>query len=93
MKKAIYKYNLELDTGAQNILMLGVRPKVVHVDIQHERVTLWVEVDPADKSYVSTFKIVATGETYAGEDDWEHVGTFMQYNGSFVWHVLQAVKL
>ena len=90
--RVIYKYNLDVISKVQSLRVPGMLPEIKHVAVQNGQITLWIEVDPGDGLLETDFKVVATGEAYNG-DVWEHVGTVLMLEGSYVWHIMKARKI
>lgn len=82
--RAIWKYPLQLVVGPQTVEVPG-GSRLVHVALQHERPTLWFDVDVNDPiREPRTYLLVGTGSTYqAGE----YCGTV--HPDPFVFHVLR----
>lgn len=88
--RQVFKYQFH---GVGDSLMVGVPlashdgpGPVVHVAMQHERPTVWIEADPSLDSVPRTFVIVGTGQTIPPQG--RHCGTF--FDGPFVWHVYEV---
>jgi hypothetical protein len=79
--KKIYKYTLEL-TDSQ-ILEIPYNSKFLHFNMQLDKLTVWMEVDPTEAIELKVFGLRRTGQeipehlTYAGTC----------FNGAFVWHL------
>lgn len=85
MAKTVHKFALR--NGAQTTkLKLPVGAQVARVDLQDGEPRMWVVLD-ADMPYVQEweFLTVATGQRVP--DHYWFVGTYMEHNGEFVWHV------
>lgn len=84
-ERVVYKYPLELKIGRQ-VLAMPADARILHVQEQHERPTMWAEVSPGAVGR-RTFAIFATGEPI---DD-----AFTEYIGTVhiawtVWHIYEA---
>jgi hypothetical protein len=89
MSTVIHKY--ELVIGFRTGLMLPEGARVVHVGSQgdHDKVVLWVALDPNlpyERSRL--FHVVGTGHVWPPDVD--YVGTAQ--SPPFVWHVLEQRK-
>lgn len=79
--RSIHKYSM-LDWTDELKMPRGAR--VVHVALQHDRPTLWAEVDTDVELVPRGVAVVGTGLPIPG-DGASHVGTF--HDGGWVWHV------
>lgn len=83
MNVSIWKYHLVVSDLQLIEMPLGA--KILHVGLQSDQITVWVEV-PLGKELVNrAFGIYGTGFVL-GLDGCEHVGTVQMPNG-LVWHV------
>lgn len=87
--RTIYKYPLAIVDNAQSI-RAPAEARVVHVDNQNERPTLWMEVDDSRPNERRTFVVVVgTGAPVPAEPA-AHVGTVLTAGGGYVWHVYEV---
>lgn len=82
--RTVHKFPMAVVDGPQDIVTHGV-PKVVHVGMQADQVTLWAEVDTSQEKVSTAFLVTGTGEEIPL--DFRHQGT-IQHRG-FVWHIYQ----
>jgi len=61
--------------------------KILHVRSQKNIPCLWALVDPLADVERRLFCLAATGESLP---EGEYLGTVFQYNGAYVWHVLEV---
>lgn len=85
MTRTIYKYlidttHIKMPKGA----------KVIHVAEVAERFYIWAEVDPfiIEGYEERTFVLYGTGQPIKHGRE-THIGTVLQNNGVFVWHVYE----
>ena len=79
----IYKYELELDLGAVQEIMMHQNSKILCLQSQGGKVCIWAEVDPYQYEDPSQFVFVGTGWDIPAKA--EYVGT-MQHP-PFVFHL------
>jgi hypothetical protein len=82
----IFKYPLELTAGVQLIPMARTA-RIVHVCTQHERPTLWAEVDNYESLFKRGFCVVGTGHIIP--DQAIYIGT-THIGDNFVWHIYEV---
>ena len=90
--KTIYKYSLydviDVFSGVVKLEM-PKGAKILHVYSQQGRPCLLVLVDTANETEFRNFRIVGTG--YEIDFDCSnHVGTWLQQDGVFVWHLFEV---
>jgi len=75
----IHKYQAQ-----KGKLLLPSGYKIIHCDLQNDKITLWAEVNPKLKPYIDLeIKMIGTGDTVpAGH---RHLGTTLKDN-PYVWH-------
>ena len=78
----VWKFPL---TQAENEVKVPSGTKIVHVGLQVDTVTIWMEVPVSLRIETRRFQIFGTG--HAIPDDATHRGTVMQ--GPMVWHVYE----
>lgn len=81
--KTIWKYRLDEPVKT---LALPAGAKVLAVQMQNAEPTLWVLVDPRNKTEQRTFVNHSTGHTVPDTDD-VYCGTLQA--GPFVWHIFE----
>jgi hypothetical protein len=86
--KTIYKYPIPIENLIQDtfVLKLPDEAKVLHIDTIENIGYIWCLVDLDNKKKDRLFRVYETEFTiikHAGE----HVGTYLQNNGSLVWHI------
>jgi hypothetical protein len=80
--RTVWKFNL--DTPGVNDL--GVTGRVVHVASQHDRLTIWVEVEVRSGP---TLRVRAVGTGHPVPEGAEHRGSALLLDGDFVLHVYE----
>lgn len=107
-KKAIWKYVIDREVpivdGARRKIEMPVGAIVRHVDMQHEALCLWAEVDTEAPLEERTFTALGTGHWILPED-LIYVGTcqfeFIPFDmrnvpnaktAFFVWHVYELIE-
>jgi hypothetical protein len=63
--------------------------RVLHVAMQRGRITLWA-LCPDSELVERRFVIYATGQSISPFDAEEYVGTILEADGDFVWHVFEG---
>lgn len=86
MADTVWKYEL---AGVENHLSLPKGAQVLWVAEQHNRITMWVRVDPMAGEQLRTFYVVGTG-TPVPDGAKKFLGTAL-VNGNFVFHVFERV--
>lgn len=89
--KTVWKFHLNLN-DRPTVLELPRGAEVLTVQMQHDRLTLWVLVDPEQPKESRTFTVHGTGHPTIPEhytkDHW--CGTVV--DGMFVWHVFEKLQ-
>jgi hypothetical protein len=83
----IWKYPLAVTAEQQIDLPLGAQ--VLHVAVQHQMVCLWAQVRPDAQKQARTIRIFGTGHDLP-DDPGRHIGSFMLYDGTLVFHAYEA---
>lgn len=84
--RTIYKYQLPRERST--ILTLTADALPLHAGVQHDRLTVWVELDPEAEKRFYRFHVVPTGgEVPLIDEDLHpaHLGTV--HDGPYVWHI------
>jgi hypothetical protein len=81
--RTIHKY--VLNDPATNVPTFE-RVKWLHVDNQHESITVWAEVNTLERECTRTLYVVGTGQEVPREAT-RHIGSAVFRNGQFVFHV------
>jgi len=82
--RVIYKYPL---TPGDNMVKLPkTGAKILHVDNQHNTITMWIELDNTKPTYERTFTVIPTGVAMV-PDSMRYLGTAILDSGYKVWHV------
>lgn len=89
----IFKYALDIDAGDTVIHSCYHYFKPLAIGAQDGKLVMWVQVDPDDpvRGSWNTYRVIATGEDFKPEDDWEYIGTAQVY--WFVAHVWLVKKV
>lgn len=85
MSKAVWKYELQLDTQLQ----MPVGAEILTVGVQHERICLWAKVDVNAPKAPREFQIVGTGHTMDNGGNTTYIGTVMLSDGYLVFHIFE----
>ena len=89
--KTIYKYSMYdvVDVFSGTVeLEIPKEAKILSIDSQHSKPCLWVLVDDGAEKETRRFRIVGTGQEI-DFDYSKYVGTWLQDNGTFVWHLFE----
>lgn len=91
MVVVIYKYALPF--SLTEVIEMPEGARVISVHEQYGLVTLWMLVDPAQPPAPRAFRVVATDEELALDDDEraEPIGSVHVAAGALVYHVLELV--
>lgn len=92
-KRTIWKYTLEIADSPQ-LVRMPIESIVRHVDLQHNKITMWVEVNlwlgiNEDRYFI----VHGTGQTI--NHDGVYIGTVQQLLDGFqvfVWHIFEEQK-
>lgn len=81
----IYKYQL---TSFDCIIEMPIG-EIKHVNNQNNEIMLWALVDSNSSRKINRhFKVFPTG----GDVEGKYIGTVLQVEGAFVWHVFELEK-
>lgn len=83
--KRIFKYPLAI-TDSQSLL-LPIGAKFLSVQFQGELLCLWALVDPEERNYQQTIRIIGTGHPITDSEYLQFIGTVQQFDGQLVWHI------
>lgn len=72
---------------AEFTLMMPTPAKVVHVEMQHDKPEMWVELNPDNPTFPKTFSIVGTGHDIPVNA--QHCGSWQMDGGRFVFHLYE----
>lgn len=85
MNKIIYKYQIDRD-----LLELPIGYKILSIQLQNNKMTLWAEIDPLEENLVEVNLIfIGTGVNFDNSDK-EYVTTIQE--GNLVWHCYKIIK-
>lgn len=85
----VYKYPIPLIDVFT--LTLPVGAEILHVATQHGDPMLWCRVDETGETETRQFALVGTGHPAPGPDEARHVGTFLTWEGTYVWHLFERL--
>ncbi len=89
--KSVYKYSLTYN-GIDTIEM-PVGSKIIHVDVQHGAVRLWVLINKEEKGVEKRiFRIYGTGHDIDDNLKLLHIGSCLTNEGTLVWHVFEEIS-
>jgi len=77
----IFKYEIKL---VDNFAEIPVGAKILHVNVQGNKLFVWANVNPTQKKVPWKFKILGTGMCVP-DDEYDYITTV--FMGSLVWHV------
>ncbi len=83
--RTVHKYQLSDESGV-NVINTHASARVVHVAMQHDVITAWVEIDTEDRPATMTLHVIGTGQSIPVPDV-EHVGTAITASNNLVFHV------
>ena len=85
VKRTIWKFPFTVKDIVEIEMPMGAW--ILKVDAQHERPCIWALADPDAELEQRRFRVVGTGHPCDDVSDFQHVGTFQQFNETLVWHV------
>ena len=89
MSRTIWKYQIPIANGSHTVTLPGVGVRPLHVAMQGDIPTLWVEVDPdAYKTWDIKYQWFGTGHDIPGNA--MYVDTVQ--DGIFVWHLYEVTS-
>ena len=87
----IYKYEVKIEDQFE--IKMPKDADIFDVQMQSEVPCMWAMVDTEAEIVTRRFRIIGTGNSIPEFDHvsrYEYIGTFQQYNGSLVWHLLEV---
>lgn len=88
-KQVVWKFHLQLTSDTQTI-EAPIPAKVVHFDVQANRLTVWVLVEEGATTSSDSYGVFATGELAPPVDEASYIGT-VQWEG-YVWHLFKLMS-
>ena len=89
-KSEIWKFPL---TDVISTLSIPTGAVLRHFDMQHgTNACVWAQVDPDAPKESRFFRIVGTGHPIPEPDKHVYVGTALQQQGRFVWHLFEVTR-
>lgn len=88
-QETIWKFPLKMQ-GVQT-LDIPEGAVILHIELQYGQVCVWALVNPKAKKTHRTFAMYGTGQLLDVSAEEEHIFTFSQDEGSFIWHVFERV--
>lgn len=84
--KTVYKYQLNMTD--RQVILLPMRAKPLHAEIQGNKPVLWAFVDTEElELFEYSVRIAGTGHEIKGFEPEHYLNTFTTHNGELVWHV------
>ncbi len=90
MSKVIYKYQFRITSVVHVSMPEGA--KVLHFGNQHERLTIWVEVDTDAPIVEKRFWVIGTGQMIPDTVELNYVGTASFNDGRLIWHLYEVKR-
>lgn len=87
-KKAIWKFAFPVQDDIE--IEMPAFAEILHVDVQHDVPAIWAVVNPDHVMEKRTFHLYGTGHPMHMDVREEHVGTFLMYHGSLVFHLFEV---
>lgn len=95
MTQAIFKYQLEVADYQK--IMMPENARILCTQSQKDHCYIWAIVDPQAAMEEREFEIYGTGHPFFENvhfgKETKYIGTFQIFNGSFVGHLFELVKL
>ena len=88
MKKAVYKYKLQITKVIQEVV-LPLGAQILCIKMQNDELCMWALVDP-DQTYNEVVKIRCAGTGHEITEDVEYIDTVMLLNGELVFHFFKV---
>lgn len=85
--RTVYKYNIPTSDVFELQLPRGAKP--LSVEVQMERMCMWVEVSTEEPLEPRTFRICGTGHGIPAAEWHEFIGTLFLDGGALVFHVFE----
>jgi len=94
MKKSIWKYVIELKEWPNPIFDIPKGGIVLTAQLQHEKICIWVEVDPNADHEERMFEIFGTGHPIREDMGVErkYISTVQDNFGKLIWHVYERIN-
>lgn len=86
--QTVHKYSL-LTADTVDIIM-PKDAKILHIDVQDDRLCMWALIDSKRTLERRRFRIAGTGHELK-EPKLEHLGSALLYNGKLVLHVFEVL--
>jgi hypothetical protein len=77
----------EIPAASEFTLPLHEGSKLLKLDVVNEKVYIWALEDESRPKRGVKFRMVMTGEELNLDPYMVYIGTFILFNGSFVWHL------
>lgn len=88
MKKAVYKYKLQITKVIQEVV-LPLGAQILCIKMQNDELCMWALVDP-DQTYNEVVKIRCAGTGHEIIEDVEYIDTVMLLDGELVFHFFKV---
>jgi hypothetical protein len=85
----IYKYPFEIKD--EFIIEMPYDSKILNAFCQNDIPCMWALVNPQRKLQKRKFTIIGTGHPIEETYNLEHISTFSQSDGKFIWHLFEIV--
>jgi hypothetical protein len=89
MNGSVWKYPLAVTDEDDFKIEMKKGAQILHLDTQQGMPCLWALVDPNAPVEGRYFHIAGTGHPIEGYEFMKHIGSFMLYGGSLVFHVFE----
>lgn len=87
--KRILKYEIKTTSEEVTTIALNQDSQILKIDIQHDKVQMWVIIDDNKPLIKTDFVIKMTGQ-YIG-DNLLPVGTVLLHNGFYILHIFKIM--
>lgn len=93
----IFKYEVKIADQFEIKMPKGA--DILNVQMQKEVPCIWAMVDTEAEEETRCFRVIGTGNPIPEFDEsskmrykrgYKYIGTFLQYNGALVWHLLEV---
>lgn len=78
--KTVWKFNLTEDTHIKAPVI-----RFLTVQVQHEAICVWGEVDLTQPNKDFDFVVIGTG--WPVPEDFNYLGTVQEFGGIYIWHI------
>ena len=85
----VYKYNIPIEDYFE--LDLPINSKILCFQIQNEKPTLWVLVNPYNTLYRHKFRLFGTGHPISEDYNLSYIGTCQMMEGALIWHLFELI--